>query len=92
VPTSPRIIVVPTEHTKTIDTLLDSTASVSDHGRSTIARSERFIAGLFGLGLLAVGPVLWLVLPPGDGQAVAMYAGAMFGLFGAMLLWYAYSA
>lgn len=92
VPTSPRIIVVPIEHTKTIDTLLDATVSVSDHGRSTIARSERFIAGLFGLGLLAVGPVLCLVLPPGDGQAVALYAGAMFGLFGAMLLWYAYSA
>jgi Na+/melibiose symporter-like transporter len=58
----------------------------------TINRSERIIASLFGLGMISIGPVLWILLPPGDGQLVALYAGAMFGLFGIVLLWWAYSA
>lgn len=91
-PTAPRIIFVPTEHTEMIADLVDATSSDSNKERSTIGRSERLISGLFGIGLIAMGPVLWLVLPPGDGQAVALYAGVMFGLFGMMLLWYAYSA
>jgi hypothetical protein len=49
----------------------------------------RVVAGLFGVGFLAAGPALWLVLPPGDGRVVALYGAAVCGLFGAVFGWYA---
>jgi hypothetical protein len=72
--------------------LIESVPESSREEHPTIDRTERIIVGLFGLGLVAVGPLLWLILPPGDGRAIALYAGAMFGLFGVLLLRYAYTA
>jgi len=92
VPTAPRVIVLPSNHVNVIAELIETGTESSKGDRSTIDRTERLVAGLFGLGMIALGPILWLILPPGDGQAVALYAGAMFGLFGMLLLWYAYSA
>jgi hypothetical protein len=91
-PTAPRIIVLPSDYVDTVVTLIDTVPESSNEGRSTIDRAERTVAGLFGLGMVAIGPLFWFLLPPGDGQAIALYAGAMFGLFGVLLLWYAYSA
>ncbi|SDY85765.1 hypothetical protein SAMN05216564_11219 [Halopenitus persicus] len=92
VPTAPRIIVLPSSCLDVVSNLIETAPDASKREHSTIDRTERLIVGLFGLGLIAVGPLLWLIVPPGDGQVVALYAGAMFGLFGLILLWYAYSA
>jgi hypothetical protein len=91
VPTAPRIIILPSSSLDIVSNLLEKSSDTSTRDRSTTDRTERLITVLFGLGMVALGPVLWLILPPGDGQVVALYAGAMFGLFGVILLWYAYS-
>lgn len=92
VPTASRIIILPSSYLDVVSELIDTGPDSSNREHSTIDRTERLIAGLFGLGMGGIGPILWLILPPGDGQIVALYAGAMFGLFGILLLWYAYSA
>lgn len=92
VPTASRIIILPSNYLGGVSELIDTEVNSSNQERSTIDRTERLIAGLFGLGMVSIGPVFWLIVPPGDGQVVALYAGAMFGLFGLLLLWYAYSA
>jgi hypothetical protein len=91
-PTAPRIVALPSDYVDTVANLIDTVPKSPNEERTTIDRAERIVAGLLGLGMIAIGPLLWLVLPPGDGQAIALYAGAMFGLFGVLLLWYAYSA
>jgi len=91
-PTAPRIVVLPSDYVDAVATLIDTVPESSTDERSTIDRAERIVAGLFGVGMIAIGPLLWRILPPGDAQAIALYAGAMFGLFGALLLWYAYRA
>jgi hypothetical protein len=90
-PTAPRIVVLPSDYVDTVAELIDTVPEVPNEERSTVDRAERIVAGLFGVGLIAIGPLLWLILPPGDGTAIALYAGAMFGLVGVLLLWYAYS-
>lgn len=91
-PSAPRIIVIPSEPFESVSQLIDSVSTSTEGEPSTIDRPERIIASLFGLGMVAIGPALWILLPPGDGQLVALYAGTMFGLFGIVLLWWAYSA
>jgi hypothetical protein len=91
-PSAPRIIVLPSGSFESVSQLVDRASGSAEREPSTIDRTERVVASLFGLGMVAIGPVLWIILPPGDGQLVALYAGALFGLFGIVLLWYAYSA
>jgi len=91
VPTAPRIVILPSSALDAVSNLIATEPDSSQREHSTINRTERLVAALFGLGLVAFGPLLWLTLPPGDGQIVALYAGAMFGLFGLLLLWHAYS-
>lgn len=50
---------------------------------TTLGWQERSVAAVFGLGMVAVGPLLWLVLQSGGGRLVAPDAGATLGLFGA---------
>lgn len=92
VPTAPRIVKLPSDYLDVVSALIETEPDTSKREHSSVDRTERLIFALFGLGMVALGPVLWLILPPGDGQVVALYAGAMFGLFGMMLLWYAYNA
>ena len=91
-PSAPRVIVVPSGSFEPISQLIGRASDSTEPKPSTINRPERIISSLFGLVMVAIGPVLWVLLPPGDGHLVALYAGAMFGLFGIILLWYAYSA
>jgi hypothetical protein len=90
-PAAPRIVALPSDYADAVANLID-TVPESNVERSTIDRAERIVAGLFGLGMVAIGPLLWLGLPPGEGQVIALSAGAMFGLFGVLLLRYAYTA
>jgi hypothetical protein len=91
-PSAPRVIVVPSEVFESVRQLIDRVSESMKREPSTINRSERIIASLFGLGMISIGPVLWILLPTGDGRLFALYAGAMFGLFGIVLLWWAYRA
>jgi hypothetical protein len=49
----------------------------------------RAVAGTVGLACLAAGPLLWLLLPTGNGRVVAAYLGGFGLLFGAVFLRYA---
>ncbi|MFB6122049.1 MAG: hypothetical protein ABEJ78_01140 [Haloferacaceae archaeon] len=90
VPDAPRTLVAPAEHLDSITDALSRSSTADDV--ASIDRQERLVAAAFGGGLLAVGPVLWVVLPLGDGHLIALYAGAAFGLFGGLLLRYVATA
>lgn len=92
VPTAPRFIFVPSSDLGAVSNLIETGLEVSEQEQPMMNRTERLIFGLFGFSMVALGPVLWLILPAGDGQVLALLAGGMFGLFGILLLWYAYSA
>ncbi|RDI69799.1 hypothetical protein [Halopelagius longus] len=95
VPRAPRTVVVPTNAFEAVRAVLEDAErrhDESDESRSSLGGAERAIVAAFGLGSLAVGPTLWMLLPPGRGRAVALYGGALFGVFGAVFLWYAATA
>ncbi|SDZ80504.1 hypothetical protein SAMN04488065_0452 [Haloplanus vescus] len=91
-PTAPRFVIVPADAVGVVTRLVERAPESTPDDQSTIGRPERVVAGLFGVGLLAIGPVLWVALPSGDARVIALYAGALFDLFGLLLLWYAYRA
>lgn len=93
VPTAPRTLVLPCERFDGVRSLLDAARDGDGDvaGASVIGAAERWILVAFGVGALAVGPAFW-VLVPREGAAVALYAGALFGAFGAVFLWYAATA
>lgn len=91
-PNAPRLLVVPTDCTEPITALLERSPNTPAPAETALGATERWIVLGFGIGLLAVGPALWVALPPGGGRLVALYAGALFGLFGALFLWYAVTA
>lgn len=90
VPRAPRTLVVTRESLDRVRSLLDR-ATTRERGAddaSGTGAAQRRILTAFGVGFVAVGPALWLLLP-GQGALVAVYAGALFGAFGAVFLWYA---
>lgn len=89
VPRAPRIVVVPRTALDSVRTVLEGAGNGADESQSTLDGAERAVVAAFGLGLVAVGPALWVVLPSGDGALLALYAGSLFGLFGVVLLWHA---
>lgn len=89
VPRAPRIAVVPRATLDSVRAVLDGAERRADEGQSTLGGVERAVVAAFGLGLVAVGPALWVVLPSGGGALLALYAGSLFGLFGVVLLWHA---
>jgi hypothetical protein len=92
VPTAPRFVVVPGGSFDAVESVLVDAAAAPAEGHSTLGRAERAIVAAVGLCLVAVGPVLLVVLPPGDGKLLAVYAGLLFGVFGVISLWYATAA
>lgn len=89
VPTAPRTLVVPRGEVDRVRSLLDEGAAERSDA-SAAGTAQRRILVAFGAGFLAVGPALWVVLPS-EGALVALYAGALFGTFGAVFLWYAWT-
>jgi len=87
-PSTPRFVTVSAAAYPAVRRAFDAgvATSVPEDETSRRPRAERLVAGWLGAALLAVGPALWLALPPGDGQLVAAYAGALFGLVGLVLL------
>jgi hypothetical protein len=88
-PTASRVIVVPNEAFTAVESVLEWGASQPVDTATSMSVAEKRVVVLFGLGLLAVGPTLWLLLPAGDGRIIALYGGVLFGLFGVVLLWHA---
>ncbi len=90
VPTAPRALVLPRECFDRVRALLDGAGDGDpDPDAAAMGAAQRGILVAFGVGFVAVGPALWVLLPGGEGTLVALYAGALFGLFGAVFLWYA---
>ena len=87
VPRAPRTLVVSRGSLDRVRSLLDEGIG-EDSDAPTLEPVQRWILISFGVGCLAVGPALWALLS-GDGVAVALYAGALFGVFGLLFLWYA---
>ncbi|MFC6825094.1 hypothetical protein [Halopelagius fulvigenes] len=92
VPRAPRTVVVPNDAFGAVRAVLEGAERRSDGSEDSLRGAERAIVAAFGLGSLAVGPALRMLLPSGGGRAVALYAGALFGVFGAVFLWYAATA
>jgi hypothetical protein len=91
-PRAPRLVCFPPGVLADVREAIDRAGPPADGDSTrTLGRAERLVATAFGLGLVAVGPLLWVALPPGDGRAIALYAGTVFGLFGTVFLWYAYA-
>ena len=90
VPRAPRTLVVPRDQFDRVRSLLDEGADERSDA-SHVGTAQRRILVAFGVGCLAVGPVLWALLPA-EGAIVALYAGALFGVFGLLSLWYAATA
>ena len=85
---APRTFVVPRGEFDRVRAPLDGGASADASEVSTVGAGERWVLVAFGVGCLAVGPALWMLLP-GEGAVVALYAGVLFGVFGAVFLWHA---
>lgn len=61
----------------------------SESGRTT-PFTERVVVLVFGLALLAVGPVFRVLTPAnGDARLVVLYAGTLMGVFGLLFVWFA---
>ena len=91
VPRAPRTVSVPRDDFTVVQTLLEEATGQESQGDSVIGKPQRWILIVFGIGQLAIGPILWFLLSDG-GKLVAVYAGAMFGMIGALMLWYAITA
>lgn len=87
---APRLVMIPAAVFPAVEDAFE-TAIAGERAESTKPTPpvQRAILLAFGVGLLAVGPLLWLLVPAGRGQLIAVYAGALFGLFGLLFVCYA---
>ena len=81
----------PREDFVVVQALLEEATGRSAQEGSTIGKPQRWILTLLGIGHLAIGPILWFLLSDG-GELIAVYAGAIFGTIGIVMLWYAKTA
>jgi hypothetical protein len=90
-PSTPRLLVVSAAALDAVESARRSasTGTTPDAGARAAPTAVRVVAAVFGLASLAVGPALWLLLPPGAGRPVAAYLGVFGLLFGALFLRYA---
>jgi hypothetical protein len=87
---APRLVPMPATAYAAAEAALErATARDPETTGRRASTAVRVVAGLFGVGFLAAGSALWLILPPGDGRAVALYGAAVCGLFAVVFGWYA---
>lgn len=88
---NPRVLAVPRERAAQVRERLDAGVK-ADAGADPISHTERAVVVLFGLGVLATGAALALLV--GDtaegGVLVVGYAGTFALVFAAPILWYAW--
>lgn len=90
-PSTPRFVVCSTAARQAIASVRSSdsatTAPEAEDYATPIA--VRLVAATFGLGCLAVGPLLWVGLSAGGSRFLAVYLGLFGLLFGALFVRYA---
>lgn len=86
---APRFFVVPRDLASDVDRVLDA-AVAAEADADPLGRGERAIVVGFGVGMLAIAPALWALLPPtGDGRLLAAYIGIVTVPVSIPVLWYA---
>jgi hypothetical protein len=88
---NPRVVAAPRESAAAVREALEAgVAAAAD--ADPIGRAERAVVALFGLGVLATGPALAVVVRDAgsDAAVVTAYAGALSTVFAGPMLWYAW--
>ncbi|WP_152043275.1 hypothetical protein [Salinigranum salinum] len=90
-PSTPRFVVCSAAARRAIASVRSSDSATTAPGAEDHATpiAVRLVAAAFGLGCLAVGPLLWVGLPAGGGRLLAVYLGLFGLLFGALFIRYA---
>ncbi|GAB7093865.1 hypothetical protein JCM30237_10170 [Halolamina litorea] len=88
---NPRVLSVPHDRAAEVREALDAGVD-ADSGADPIGRTERVVVGLVGLGVLATGPALWLLVGDAgaDEAVVLVYPAAMSLVFAGPMFWYAW--
>lgn len=87
---NPRVIAVPRERAAEVRDRLDAGVD-ADPEADPIGRAERAVVALFGLGVLATAPALWLLLGDAEnGPLPAVMVLSYTVLFGVPMFWYAW--
>jgi len=87
---NPRLIAVPPDRAAEVRERLDAGID-ADPEADPIGRAERAIVALFGLGVLALGPALWLLLRGAeDGALPVVMILSYTVLFAGPMFWYAW--
>lgn len=88
---NPRLIAVPRERTAEVRERLDAGVA-ADPAADPIGRTERIVVALFGLGVLATGPALLLLVGDagGDELVVLGYLTVFSLVFAGPMFWYAW--
>ncbi|MBP1986396.1 hypothetical protein [Halolamina salifodinae] len=88
---APRVLTIPREQATEVREVLDAGVD-ADSGADPAGRAERAVVTLVGLGVLATGPALFLLIgdAAADGLLVIGYAGVFSLVFAAPMLWYAW--
>jgi hypothetical protein len=88
---NPRVLAVPRGQATRVREALDAGVD-ADPNADPIGRAERAVVALFGLGVLATGPALWLLIgDAGAGAVVLAYAVTLSAVFAGPMLWYAWN-
>lgn len=86
---NPRVVAVPRERGAQVREVLE-TGVDADANADPIGSAVRVVVALFGLGVLATGPALWLLIGDTGREAVVLVYAVTFSLlFAGPMLWYA---
>jgi len=87
---NPRVLAVPDERAAEVRARLDAGVAAEANADPT-GPAERIVVAVFGLGVLATGPTLWLLVGDAGADAVVLvYAVAFSLVFAGPMLWYAW--
>jgi hypothetical protein len=87
---SPRFVVLPAEAYRRARPVFERAIESPTESGRTAPLAERVIFLVFGIGLLALGPVFWVLTAANPGaRLIVTYLGAMVGIFGLLFVWFA---
>jgi len=88
---NPRVLAVPRGRVAQVRERFDAGVE-ADPNADPIGRAERAVVALFGLGVLATGPALWLLIGDAGAEAVVLaYAVTLSAVVAGPMLWYAWN-
>jgi len=87
---NPRVLTVPRERAPQVREALDAGID-ADASADPVGHAARAIIAVFGLGVLATGPALWLLVgAAGEERVVLVYLVTFSLVFAGPMLWYAW--